>query len=115
MQLHNQPTSVIHLFDGLTSGGRYSSKRLKERIQLLFDCKPIGGWADDSNGHHWYVLETKCINLNPSFRIILEHFDFERIRHGEERHYWRVRGADGMWCFKRAIEEITGIPLLARL
>lgn len=115
MQLHNQPNPVIHLFGGVTGVGRYSSKALRTRVQLLFDDIRIGGWADDSNGPHWYVLENKQIaDLHPSFRVILEHFHFERIPHGDQRHYWRVRGADGMWCFGRAVEEITGIPLLAR-
>ena len=113
MQLHDQPRPVTHLL-GSINGDRYSYNCLKERIQLWFDGIHVGGWADDRNGPHWYVLENKRIDdLNPSYRVILEHFRFDRVLHGDRRHYWRVRRAESMWNFRRAIEEITGVPLRA--
>ena len=115
MQLNGQPKAVIHLFSSIDGKGRYNRKKLPTgRVQLLFNSAQIGGWADDSNGPHWYVLENKrTVALNPSYRPILEHFGFERISQNEQRYYWRVRGAEGMWAFKRAVEEITGIRLAA--
>ena len=113
MELNEQPKAVIHLFSSIDRQGHYNRKDLPSgRVQLLFNGAQIGGWADDYNGPHWYVLENKrTLALNPSYRVILEHFGFERIRQNEQRHYWRVRGAEGMWLFKRAVEEITGVRL----
>ena len=113
MRFNEQPKAVIRLFSSIDGKGRYNRNDLPSgRIQLLFKGAQIGGWADDSNGPHWYVLENKrTLALNPSYRVILEHFGFERIRQNEQRHYWRVRGVEGMWLFKRAVEEITGIRL----
>ena len=113
MRFIEQPKAVSHLFSSIDGQGRYNRKDLPSgRVQLLFKGVQIGGWADDSNGPHWYVLENKrTLALNSSYQVILEHFGFERIRKNERRYYWRVRGADGMWLFKRAVEEITGIRL----
>ena len=113
MPLSEQTKAVHHLFSGITGEGRYKRKELPTgRVQLLFDNAQIGGWADDSNGPHWYVLENKrIVSLNPSYQPILELFGFKRITHDGRRYYWRVRGAEGMWAFKRAVEEITGSSL----
>ncbi len=113
MQLNDQPKAVIHLFSNLTGEGRYKRKELPSgRVQLLFKGAQIGGWVDDHNGPHWYVLENeRTVALHPSYRVILEHFGFERISQNERRYYWRVRGVEGMWLFKRAVEEITGVRL----
>ena len=113
MKLNDQPKAVIQLFSSIDGKGRYNRKELPTgRVQLLFNNAQIGGWADDSNGPHWYVLENKrTVALHTSYRVILEHFGFERISQNEWRYYWRVRGAEGMWLFKRAVEEITGVRL----
>ena len=113
MEMSNQPKAVIQLFSTVEGKGRYSRKELPTgRIQLLFDNAQIGGWADDDNGPHWYVLENKrVVALHPSYRVILDHFGFDRIPQNERRHYWRVQGAEGMWLFKRAVEELTGVAL----
>ena len=104
MRLKNQPKAVIHLFSKIEGEGRYNRKVLPTgRVQLLFKNAQIGGWANDSNGPHWYVLENeRTLALNPSYRVILEHFGFERISQNERRYYWRVRGVEGIWLFKRA-------------
>ena len=112
--MSNQSKAMFHLFSTIDGKGRYSRKELPTgRIQLLFDDAQIGGWADDqNNGPHWYVLENKrIVALNPSYRVILDHFGFERIRQNERRCYWLVRGVEGMWLFKRAVEELTGVAL----
>ena len=113
VKLIDQPKSVAYLFSTIDGKGRYNREDLPSgRVQLMFNGAQIGGWADDSNGPHWYVLENKrTVALHPSYKIILEHFGFERIGHGERRYYWRVRGTEGMWLFKRAVEEITGVRL----
>lgn len=115
MQLSNQPTAVIHLFSGIEGNDRYSREEKKTgRVQLLFEGNLIGGYADDT-GPHWYVLENRrTLALNPSYRVILEHFGFDRTPQDigdRRRYYWRLPGAEGMWLFKRAVEEITGVRL----
>ena len=113
MQLNDQPKSVIHLFSAITVESGYKLEEAKTRIRLLFDNRLIGGWADDRNGPHWYVRENESTKkLNPCYRPILEHFGFERMPDGDG-YYWRVPDADGMWAFKRAVEEITGVRLTA--
>lgn len=114
MTLDDQPEAVGHLFRQIDRAN-YSIEpsRKTNRIRLLFRGIPLGGWADDTNGPHWYVFENANVRrLHPGHRQILEHFGFSRVPHGKSRHYWRVRDAERMWCFKRAVEEITCIPLL---
>lgn len=117
MELDNQPTAVIHFFSKIEGKDRYSRQEHPTgRVRLLFDGEPIGGYADDT-GPHWYVLENRrTLALNPSYRAILEHFGFDRTPQDirdRRRYYWRVPGAEGMWLFKRAVEEITGVRLPA--
>ena len=81
MPLDNQPNAVVRLFSGVTGEGGYDRKELPTgRVQLLFKGAQIGGWADDRNGPHWYVIENKrTVALHPSYRPILQHFGFERV------------------------------------
>ena len=71
-------------------------------------CK--GCWADDSNGPYWYVLENKrTLALNLSYRVTLDHIGFERLSRFGRPYYWRVRGVEGLWLFKRVMEEIADV------
>ena len=115
MLSNEQPEPVIHLFSRIPRDGSYTWRQLKTgRVRLFFDGAFIGGWAADSTGPHWYVRENaNTVALHPCYAQILDHFGFSRKAHGRQ-HYWRVRGAEGMWAFQRAVEEITGVRLTSR-
>ncbi len=113
MKLKDQPAAVKHLFRQIGGDGHYTlEERDSGRILLLFDNTRIGGWVDDHHGPHWYILQNnETLGLHPSYRHIVEHFGFSQIA-DRKRRYWRVYGAERMWAFKRAVEEITGVPLV---
>ena len=72
MKLNDQPKTVQQLFRRIEGSDRYAQKLLATRIQLLFDGRVLGGWADDSNnGQHCYVLENPhTLGLHPSYAML---------------------------------------------
>ena len=111
MELNEQPKAVQQLFGHVGESELYKLEYRETRIRLLFDTLVLGGWADDSNGQHWYVLENnRTLGLNSSFTSILERLRFLRRRQGA-RHYWLAKGSESTGFFKSAIEEITGVAI----
>ena len=92
------------VFEQANAGGPYVARRQKTGFQLRFDGKPAGGW--DARNRHWYVLNPFASRTD-HYRTVLSRLGFEQ----QDRHrWWRLRGEANATTFRRAVEELTGVP-----
>ncbi len=99
--------TVEAAFEVANASGHYVARRQKTGFQLRLDQKPIGGW--ECRNRHWYILNPFASNV-AHYREILRGHGFEQ----QGRHrWWRLRGEENADRFRRAVEELTGLPLRA--
>ena len=98
------PMNAETIFEDANASGHYIARRQKTGFQLRFDGKPAGGW--EARNRHWYILNPFASRID-HHKTVLSRLGFEQ--QGGHR-WWRLRGETNATAFRRAVEELTGVP-----
>ena len=93
------------VFKDANASGHYIARCQKTGFQLRLGGERVGGW--DCRRRHWYILNPFASSV-AHYREILGRHGFEQ--QGGHR-WWRLCEESNGASFRRAVEDLTGLPL----